>query len=377
MKKILVAISLMLVASFLISIPAMGVANDGEDSVSLEELLDSGILGEKDIHYVGKPATTAPVQDGVINDGEYSYSYRDANGVNVTASYYPTVTNEFTVAHSEYVDVYFSYDDEYVYIGISDPGFYFDAVRHSLSADVYPSIGINHSDVNVGFNARIVLASSAAEKTYTSSKNGNYTNGQSKDADETIIDGAPVKDIDSLYVKKAKLDNGGATYVHEYRYNKADTVKLMNELELSNVSNFPNTFFFTLVVNQFMGESNGFSPRGDAPHVMAYAKHIGRTLTNTEKLALGTTGTWWIPAVVVLGEVPGAEVETEEVTTEEVTTEAPATEEVTTEAPATEAPVTEPAPAKKGCKGSIGMMGLALVATLGTCAVVVTKKKED
>ena len=56
------------------------------------------------------------------------------------------------------------------------------------------------------------------------------------------------------------------------------------------------------------------------------------------------------------------EVETDEVTTGEVTTEAP-----TTEAPAEE----------KGCGGSVGIAGLALVAALGTCTVFVAKKKED
>ena len=409
MKKILVAISLMLVASFLISIPAMGVANDGEDSVSLEELLDSGILGEKDIHYVGKPTTTAPVQDGVIKDGEYSYSYRDANGVNVTKkwdtslnpdsfTYYPTETNEFTVAHSEYVDVYFSYDDEYVYIAISDPGFYFDDVRHNMSANIFPKIGITHSDITVGFDPQVNGNKAATEKTvYSSNTTGNFT-GTDWNGSDVIIDGAPIKDIDKLYVTRAAREGGGATYVHEYRYNKADTVKLMNYLGNSNVTNFPNTFFFTLAMGQYMGETD-FNDRDTS--ITSNAMHIGRTLTNSEKLTLGTTKTWWLPAVVVLGEVPSAEVETEEVTTEEVTTEAPTTEEVTTEAPVTEAPtteevtteapatdapteaptteapVTEPAPAKKGCKGSIGMMGLALVATLGTCAVVVTKKKED
>ena len=390
MKKILVAISLMLVASFLISIPAMGAVttDGGKDTVTLEELLNSGILGEKDIHYVGKPTTVAPVQDGVVNDGEYSYSYRDANGVNVTRkwdvalnpdsfTYYPTETNEFTKAISEYVDVYFSYDEDYVYIAVSDPGFYFDATRHSTSPNIFPTIGINHSDINNAHDPQV---------------NGNkdaITNTVNKKVSVTAADGIDgsglkeIKEIDTVYVKRTALTGGGCSFVQEYRYSKADVVRLMNHFnKTTKATNFPDTFFFTLSYGQYMGNTTRWDRDTT---VQAYSRQIGRALTNSEKLALGTVNTWWLPAIVVLGDVPGTEVETEEVTTEEVTTEAP-TEEVTTEAPVTEepteaptteAPVTEPAPTKKGCKGSIGMMGLALVATLGTCAVVVTKKKED
>jgi hypothetical protein len=43
-------------------------------------------------------------------------------------------------------------------------------------------------------------------------------------------------------------------------------------------------------------------------------------------------------------------------------------EEVTTTAPATEE--------KKGCKGTVGVAGIALVATLGSCALFVEKKRK-
>ena len=402
MKKILVAISLMLVASFLISIPAMGVVStdNGADTVTLEELFNSGVLGENDIHYVGKPATVAPVQDGVINDGEYSYSYRDTNGVNVTRkwneslnpdsfTYYPVETNEFTEAISEYVDVYFSYDEDYVYIAVYDPGFYYDSTRHNNSPNIFPTIGINHNDINSAFDPQVNGNSDEIKNTVNKTVNGTNIGGSGLDK---------INQIDTVYVKRAARTGGGRTFVQEYRYSKADVVRIMNHYGKTNVSNFPNTFFFTLSYAQYMGAT---TPWTRDSSVQAYSIQIGRTLTNAERVTLGTTNTWWLPAVVVLGDVPGTEVETEEVTTEEVTTEEVTTEEVTeapateapateapeteapateapeTEAPATEAPVTEAPATEKGCKGSIGMMGLALVATLGTCAVVVTKKKED
>lgn len=54
------------------------------------------------------------------------------------------------------------------------------------------------------------------------------------------------------------------------------------------------------------------------------------------------------------------------------TTQPPVTDEATTEAPDT-----EPSPEKKGCKGSVSLAGVALVAALTTCTVFVAKKKED
>ena len=71
------------------------------------------------------------------------------------------------------------------------------------------------------------------------------------------------------------------------------------------------------------------------------------------------------------------EVETESSTTAPSTTDAPTTDAPTTDAPATEAPTTEAPAEEKGCGGSVGIAGLALVAALGTCTVFVAKKKED
>ena len=52
-------------------------------------------------------------------------------------------------------------------------------------------------------------------------------------------------------------------------------------------------------------------------------------------------------------------------------------DEVPETEPVTEAPTTEAPAEKKGCKGSVSLAGVALVATLGTCTVFVAKKKED
>jgi hypothetical protein len=59
-------------------------------------------------------------------------------------------------------------------------------------------------------------------------------------------------------------------------------------------------------------------------------------------------------------------------TTTPPTTTAPETTAPTTKAPTTTAPKTEE---KKGCKGTVTVAGLALVAALGSCAIFVEKKR--
>ena len=60
-------------------------------------------------------------------------------------------------------------------------------------------------------------------------------------------------------------------------------------------------------------------------------------------------------------------------TTTAPTTTAPTTKAPETKAPETTAPKTEE---KKGCKGTVTVAGLALVAALGSCAIFVEKKRK-
>ena len=96
-----------------------------------------------------------------------------------------------------------------------------------------------------------------------------------------------------------------------------------------------------------------------------------------------------IDTFTIQGEDDVEESTTEEPTTEEPTTEEPTTEEITTDVAddTTKTPdddsdeSTEEVEDDKGflagCLGSVGVTGLALVATLGTCTAFITKKKED
>jgi hypothetical protein len=67
--------------------------------------------------------------------------------------------------------------------------------------------------------------------------------------------------------------------------------------------------------------------------------------------------------------------ETEAPVTDAPVTDAPVTDAPVTEAPVTDAPVVDDEP-KSGCGSSIAAIGVALVATLGTCAVFCGKKED-
>ena len=93
----------------------------------------------------------------------------------------------------------------------------------------------------------------------------------------------------------------------------------------------------------------------------------------------------WTYNYAYFGSRPEVIAETEESTTEEPATEEPSAEESTTDEPE-QAPTNTPETTGeveddkgllKGCKNSVGVAGLALVAALGACTVFVTKKKED
>ena len=148
------------------------------------------------------------------------------------------------------------------------------------------------------------------------------------------------------------------------------------------LTEFPDTVFFTVAMRQYATDN-----------VDSYVRWGGKELTNLEKINLGTTLTY-IPDIIVLGEKP-EEAPSKVETTEAPVTEAPATEEPTTEAPVTEteeivtevveteavetvteAVETEVVDAKTGCGSSIGLAGIVLVATLGTCTVAISKKRK-
>ena len=390
MKKILVAIALALVLTTIMVLPAFAAVDNAE--ISVEELLKWNVSG---VHYVGKSTATAPVQDGVIGSGEYTYTYRMVDPVFQCQPYSyssPVPTDPNADYSSNYIDCYVSYDDEYVYIGMFDnqTKYVGSTVNHFIE------FGINTENVMDligpsklgGADGGQLMQRSATPRTSF------YSGSKTQDGQYAPVNGKQIKYVDKTYLAATENGAGGYDVVFEYRFNRADILEIYNGLEKTGYAESPNVFFFSTYRAQYGLNSENY----------AYFRWAGTKLSNVEKLNLGTASDY-IPAIFVLAEegsdflgtgaleVPTTPAETvapetteapttEAPTTEPVTeapetTEAPVTEAPTTEAVETEAPTTEAPAAEGGCGSSVAAMGIALVAALGTCAVVVSKKKED
>ena len=105
MKKFLAAISLMLVALMVIAIPAVSAADETLDK-------PDGIK----IWYATNVSGKTPLIDGTISNGEYGPAYRiDSPRAMKNSDYGSTWEEEGNYDESlasEYMDVYFAYDDE-------------------------------------------------------------------------------------------------------------------------------------------------------------------------------------------------------------------------------------------------------------------------
>ncbi len=383
MKKILVAIVLVLALTTLMILPAFAADNA---EVSVEELIKWNVGG---VHYVGKPTTTPPAQDGKIAKDEYSYTFRMEDPIFRATSdwnYNKAPTAPEADFSSNYVDYYASYDEDYIYIGISD-----DQSREcGKDINFYVELGINTENVRDLIGPGLQGNGGQLMNRGGSSKTSFYAGTTAgKDSQYATVNGKQIKIVDTVY--HVSEDDGYGAYdaVYEFRISRADILEIFNGLGKTGYAESPNVFFFTTKQNQY-GINNENT---------AFYRWCGSALTNMEKLNLGTSIDF-IPAVFILAEegddflgtgaleVPTKPVETEAPTTEAPTdapttdapTEAPTTEAPTdapTQAPVTEAPTTEAPEDEGGCGSSVALMGIALVAALGSCAVVVSKKKED
>ncbi len=371
MKKLLVAISLLLVVATVMAVPAFGAK-----AVDVDDLVWN--VGQT-IHKVEKETAKAPKIDGVIGKDEYTYTYKytEPTFSSDRASYESSAlrsagilpSNEYAEWNSDSMELFVSYDAEYIYIAIRDDMFYMDKDRknNDTQARLYLGFDINNPDKAIRLQV----------------------NGGAVDS-KTNVNGVDVKYCAESKATQSGSDAAGYVNVHELKLRKSDIVKVFNNDCGTDFVECPNTFYISMIMRQYNNRTTG-----DRLTAMeTFSVWFAKKLTNVDKLTLNNKWTN-IPAIVVLGAADDEAVET--TTEEETTTEPAATTEpettigtVTTEPETTTEPTTtpvvettpaesetEPAPVKKGCKGSITAMGVALVAVMGMGAVVVSKKKED
>jgi len=380
MKKILVAIALAIVLTTLMVLPAFAAADNA--AVSVEELLKWNVLGENDIHYVGAPTTTPPVQDGDIKKGEYAYSFRAVDPIyqcTTDHNYNKIAYNPVTDYSSNYVEYHISYDEDYIYFAMYDD----HNKQCGSTVNYFVKYGIDPEDVSfsnlIGPSTQIMSRGKAI---------GDFYKGTAaQDARYVPVNGKQIKYIEVAGGNAFDDGYGSFDSIYEFKINRADAMEIYNGTKGTGFTENTNVFYYS-----------GYCYQWGNNDVKSAYRWGGRELTNVEKLNLGASIDF-IPLIFVLAEegsdflgngaleVPTKPAETEAPTTEAPTTapetEAPTTEapttapetEAPTAAPETEAPTTE-APDEGGCGSSVAAMGITLVAVLGTCAVVVSKKED-
>ena len=346
MKKIIVAISMLLIATLALSVAAFGAPSD------------YGVA----TYYLGNPVMYSPVVDGTFGASEYVVSYNLTN-----AAVYLDSSNKVlevpadSSAVTSNIRVGLSYDVDNIYV----------ALQASLAAsvsDVIYTVEINDGTTTYSYTLSPSFDDSTVSYKSESTLTGTLFSGELAIANNSITvnghvgTGDPtyaVKDTYSLKITELTKNTKGA----ELNKSIWNAVKLtsIQKLELNTIENY-------LVHNFILG-----NPASANPAVSVSQEAVGVPTTEPVTTEAVTTEA-----------ATTEEITTEAATTEEITTEAATTEEITTEAPATDAPTEAPTTEipvinepKGNCKNSIGMMGIALVAALGTCAVVATKKKED
>ena len=340
MKKIIVAISMLLIATLALSVVAFG---------SSSNYSDYGV----NTYYLGNPVVYAPNVDGVFGSSEYAVSYNlSSAAVYVDKSIeenvlkYPADQSAVTSG----IRVGLTYDVDFIYVALqANLANVVSDVTYTVVIDNTPyTLSLSFDDSTVSYKSKSTLS-------------GTLFTGELAIANNSISPALIVDDTYTLKIIELTKNSKG----EELNKSIWNAVKLTSNQKLElNQNPTPDYLVHSFVLG---------NPSSAKPSV------------SVSQEAVGVATTAPVTTEVVTTEAPTTEVVTTEApTTEVVTTEAPTTEVVTTEAPTTE-PVTTEAPTteitvigtEKGCKNSIGMMGIALVAALGTCAVVATKKKED
>ena len=144
MKKFLAIVSLVMVAAMLAITPAFALESD-VPSLAVDYSLDAA----NGVKVVAVPAgAKTPVADGVIEDGEYSYSFKeDRTPISLTSASHNAIAADYNVnvnaeVAKKYVDMtpiildteveyFFAQDDDYIYVGVK----YKPGVDYEKNAD--------------------------------------------------------------------------------------------------------------------------------------------------------------------------------------------------------------------------------------------------
>ena len=368
MKNLLSVLSLVLVLVMLASVSTFGASYSEYD------------VGQT-VHYVGKMADVEPdVTDGVISEGEYSSSY-DGSVVSYTNTAWKPAAAGATksrkmplgqpqnVMDSESIKFYFSEGADHYYLGIEQIAGGTDRyyiARSNLMIrvgfDTANSLYMIHYG-NGGWTSGVRDCTSEAQNSEHNRTMGLAIEAMyaTKYTEETAGSG----DFNLIYAGENSPNASGANgwttarqkNCYEIKFSKAELAKALG---FSSADALPEAILLTIGTEGLVREASATSGELDRIHTL-------RTGAILKEDAAGLVKGAHIGDVIVFGEDPKA-------TTEPETTAPAVSVEISEETESSEVEIlVEP---EGGCGSTVSFAGLALVAAVGACAVVI-KKKED
>ena len=397
MKKFLSIIALML-ALALVAIPMVGAeeADAAEAEGSSAWVAPAGIK----TYYAENVEGKTPLLDGVISEGEYGKAYRLDNPIAVNN--WGATRQEEPVADptavSEYIDVYFAYDENNVYIAIYELGPELIEGNDNpvpARANWVFNFGFDLNDLQSyfqmqGYKTNVQWADS--EFYYFEFGKRNSPTIKAYDLiSEAVIRKTDVSTGVDVGFGDLLSANGNENYtegqcemVMEFKFEKEVVAQAMNATYFTDYDTISGGMYFGLSTNQYQrtkdapGQYYKWAGQTDIRGIQGQYADFGIYEGSTREFIFDLVIFGDENTVVEIADPFPIRPETEAPTTEPVT-EAPVADE--TEAPVaddvTEAPATDAPKAEGGCGSSVAVAGIALVAALGTCTVFVAKKKED
>ena len=350
-------------------------------------------------YYAENVEGKAPLLDGVISEGEYGKAYRLDNpiAVNNWGSTHQEDPVADPTAVSEYIDVYFAYDENNVYIALYELGPKPIEGNDSLvpiRANWAFIFGFDLNDLTAyfqmnGFKTNVQWAKTEFNYYEFGKKNASPICAYDLISEAVIRKTNVATGVDvgfgDLISANGNVDytEGQCEMVMEFKFERAVVAQAMNQCYFTDYDTISDGMYFALNTMQY-GRNSGDPSQ--------YYKWAGQTDIRGIQGNYSDYGIYegssreFLFDLIVFGD-ENTEIEIADPFPTRPETEAPTTEPVTeapveeTEAPAadeTDAPATDaPAAAEGGCGSSVAVAGLALVAALGTCTAFVAKKKED
>ena len=403
MKKFISIISLLLVAVMIFSMPIM--AEEAEEAFKLPHGMTT--------YYANNVSASRPNIDGVIGENEYGkVTVRVTDPTPFVDAGGDYMENPKEYLKSEYMDIWFAYDEDNIYVAIHDAGPEKFEDNDEFTSNDYPfrsnymfCFDFTPEDLTDyfrfgGFNT--VTIWNPNMQYFEFGKSNRAPIKVSEWVTECIVRKVDVTTGADVGFGDLLTTNGNPNYYGgdwelfiEMKLDKKAVANALNACYFTDYDTVPNVMYFNFGTNMYRRVECKLSDSGEEKSVSdesQYYRWLGDTIIRDNNADYEDYGLYeggkvnTIMDAIIFGDentviapadpFPVRE-ETEPEETEPEVTEPEVTEDPVgdvTEAPAGE---TEAPAAEGGCGGAVSLAGIALVAALGTCTAFVAKKKED